>query len=469
MRAPGAVRKPGGMAAPRMTYPRHLRAILVLGLPLVGGHLAQFAIHLTDTVMMGWHSVEGLAALTLATALWFMLWIMGSGIAWAVMPLVASAEAEADETAIRRVTRMGLWLSTLFALACLPLVWFSAPVMRALGQTPELSAAAEDYLRIAGPGLLPALLVMVLKSYLAALGRTQVVLWITVAAAVANAAFNYALIFGNWGAPELGLRGAAVASVSTNALALLFSAAYAVAVLPGHRLFARLWRPDWDAFREVARMGATIGMTNLAEVALFSFSSVMMGWLGTIPLAAHGIALQVTSAFFMMHMGLSNAATIRAGNAYGLGDAEHLTRGARAVLALSALAAGVTILLFLTAPGPLYALFLDPDEPARAEIMALGATLLAIAALFQLVDAAQVMALGLLRGVRDTTVPMVMASVSYWGVGIPGALVMGFVLDWGGTGVWLGMTLGLACAGVLMMARFWGRAVPRLRGERARA
>jgi len=224
------------MAAPRMTYPRHLRAILVLGLPLVGGHLAQFAIHLTDTVMMGWHSVEGLAALTLATALWFMLWIMGSGIAWAVMPLVASAEAEADETAIRRVTRMGLWLSTLFALACLPLVWFSAPVMRALGQTPELSAAAETYLRIAGPGLLPALLVMVLKSYLAALGRTQVVLWITVAAAVANAGFNYALIFGNWGAPELGLRGAAVASVSTNALALVFSAAYAALVLPGHRL-----------------------------------------------------------------------------------------------------------------------------------------------------------------------------------------------------------------------------------------
>ena len=451
------------MPAAAMSYPRHVRAILTLGLPLIGGHLAQFAIHLTDTVMMGWHSVEGLAALVLATALWFTLWIMGAGIAWAVMPLVASAEAEGDEIAVRRVTRMGLWLSVLFALACLPLVWFSGPLMRLLGQTPELSAAAQDYLRIAGPGLLPALLVMVLKSYLAALERTQVVLWITVAAAVANAAFNYALIFGNWGAPELGLRGAAIASVATNTLALLFSAVYAAAALPQHRLFVRLWRPDWDVFRQVARMGAAIGVTNLAEVALFSVSSVMMGWLGTVPLAAHGIALQIASATFMIHMGLSNAATIRAGNAFGRGDAEHLARGARAVLGLSLLAALLTIVLFLAAPGPLYALFLDPAEPARGEIMALGATLLAIAALFQLVDAAQVMALGLLRGVRDTAVPMVMAAISYWGVGIPGAWVMGFVLGWGGAGVWLGLTLGLACAGVLLMTRFWRRAVPRLR------
>ncbi|MFP4570021.1 MATE family efflux transporter [Rhodosalinus sp.] len=455
------------MAAPRMTYAAHMRAILVLGLPLVGGHLAQFAIHLTDTVMMGWHSVEGLAALVLATALWFTLWIFGAGIAWAVMPLVASAEAEGDETAIRRVTRMGLWLSVLFALASLPLFWFSEPLLRLMGQAPELSDAAQDYLRIAGPGILPALLVMVLKSYLAALGRTQVVLWITVAAAVANGLLNYALIFGNWGAPELGLRGAAIASVSTNTLALIFSAAYAAAVLPEHRLFARLWRPDWEVFRQVARMGAAIGITNLAEVALFSFSSVMMGWLGTIPLAAHGIALQISSATFMVHMGLSNAATIRAGNAYGLRDAAHLVRGAHAVLVLSAVAVGATVVLFLAAPGPLYALFLDPDEPARAEIMQLGALLLAIAALFQLVDAAQVMALGLLRGVRDTTVPMVMAAVSYWAIGIPAALVMGFRLGWGGAGVWLGLTLGLACAGVLMMARFWGRAVPRLRAGAA--
>jgi MATE family multidrug resistance protein len=379
------------------------------------------------------------------------------------MPLVASAEAEGDETAIRRVTRMGLWLSVLFALASLPLFWFSAPLLRLMGQTPELSAAAQDYLRIAGPGILPALLVMVLKSYLAALGRTQVVLWITVVAAVANGLLNYALIFGNWGAPELGLKGAAIASVSTNTLALVFSAAYAVAVLPEHRLFARLWRPDWEVFRQVARMGAAIGITNLAEVALFSFSSVMMGWLGTIPLAAHGIALQISSATFMVHMGLSNAATIRAGNAYGLRDAAHLARGARAVLVLSGLAVAATVVLFLAAPGPLYALFLDPGEPARAEIMQLGALLLAIAALFQLVDAAQVMALGLLRGVRDTTVPMIMAAVSYWAVGIPAALVMGFWLGWGGAGVWLGLTLGLACAGVLMMARFWGRAIPRLR------
>jgi len=449
-----------------LTFPQHLRAVLLLGLPLIGGHLAQFAIQLTDTLMMGWHSVEGLAALVLGTSLWFVFWIMGSGFAWAVMPLVASAAAEGDATGLRRVARMGMWLSVLFAAAVMPVLWWSGPVLLALGQDPELSAMAQDYLRIAGPGLVPALLVMVLKSHLAALERTQVVLWVTLGAALANAVLNYALIFGNWGAPALGIRGAAIASVCTNALSLVGVAAYAMRVFPEQRLFARLWRPDWEVFTRVARHGVPIGITSLAEVALFSASSIMMGWLGTVALAAHGIALQITAATFMLHMGLSNAATIRAGGAYGRGDAAELVRGGLAAITLSLAWALATVVLLLSIPGPLYAMFLAPDEPQRGAIIAMGVTLLAIAALFQLVDGAQVMALGLLRGVQDTAVPMVYAALSYWAVGMPAAYLMAFVLGWGGAGVWLGLCVGLASAGILMMHRFWRRAVPRLSAPR---
>lgn len=442
-----------------MTYPGHFRAIAVLGLPLIGGHLAQFAIGLTDTVMLGWYGVEALAAVTLAGSYFFVLFLFGAGFGWAVMPMVATAAAEEDETSIRRSTRMGLWLSLLYAALVMPLLWWSYPVLIALRQEPQVAETASEYLRVAGWGLFPALLVMVLKSYLAALERTQIVLWITVVAAVVNGITNFALIFGNWGAPELGVLGAAVASIVTQVVSLVAVVIYAVRVLPEHSLFRRFWRPDWEMFGRVLRLGVPIGLTTLAEVTLFATSAIMMGWLGQVPLAAHGIALNLASATFMVHLGLSNAATIRAGNALGRRDRPHLERGAIAVTAMSLVVSVLTIILFLTCAEPLISLFMEADNDQRGQILAIGTGLLAMAALFQLVDGAQVIALGLLRGLQDAKVPMVMAALSYWVVGIPASYYFGFVRGMDGIGVWLGLVLGLAFAAVLLMARFWMRSV----------
>ncbi|KIC44860.1 multidrug transporter MatE [Ruegeria sp. ANG-S4] len=442
-----------------MTYPGHFRAIAVLGLPLVGGHLAQFAIGLTDTIMLGWYGVEALAAVTLASSYYFVLFLFGAGFGWAVMPMVATAAAEEDETSIRRSTRMGLWLSLIYAALMMPLLWWSYPVLIALKQEPDVAETASQYLRVAGWGLFPALIVMVLKSYLAALERTQIVLWITVVAALVNGLTNYALIFGNWGAPELGVIGAAIASVVTQIVSLIFVVIYAVRALPEHSLFQRFWRPDWEMFFSVLRLGVPIGLTTLAEVSLFAMSAIMMGWLGKVPLAAHGIALNLASATFMVHLGLSNAATIRAGNALGRRDRAHLEKGAIAVTAMSLVMSILTIILFLTCAEPLISLFMEANDPQRGQILAIGTGLLAMAALFQLVDGAQVIALGLLRGLQDAKVPMVMAALSYWIVGIPTSYYFGFVYGMEGIGVWLGLVLGLACAAVLLMARFWMRSV----------
>ncbi|NHQ75970.1 MATE family efflux transporter [Roseovarius gahaiensis] len=441
---------------PRMTYRQHARAVLTLGLPLIGSHVAQFAITLTDAVMLGWYSVEALAAEVLGGTLFFVLFIMGSGFAWAVMPMVAAAQAADDQTQIRRVTRMGAWASLLFGLATLPLMVGSRPVFLALGQDPAISGLAGQYLSIMGWGILPALWVMVLKSYLAALERTQVVLWVTVAAVGLNIMVNHALIFGNWGAPELGVRGAAIASLTVNTASLVALAIYVMRVAPDHALFQRFWRPDAEALRAVFRLGWPIGITNLAEVGLFAASSIMMGWLGTVALAAHGIALQITSVVFMVHMGLSNAATVRAGQAHGRGDRRSLRDGAAVVLALSLATAALTMGLFHAVPEPMMGLFLGPDDPDRRAVIAIGTGLLAAAALFQLVDAGQVMALGLLRGVQDTRVPMIMAAISYWGIGVPASYVLGFPLGLEGVGIWLGLAIGLAAAAVVMLARFWG-------------
>lgn len=445
-----------------MSYPGHVRAILVLGLPIVGSNLAQFAIGLTDTVMLGWYGVEALAAVTLAASYFFVLFLMGSGFAWAVMPMVAAYDAEGDEIGLRRATRMGLWLSTLFAVLAMPLLWWSEPVLLALGQNEVVADQAAQYLRIAGWGIFPALFVMVLKSYLAALERTQIAFWITVVAAVLNGLANYALIFGNWGAPELGIAGAAIASVLTQLISLIGVVIYSLKVLPHHNLFQRLWRLDLEMLLKVFRLGMPIGLTTLSEVSLFTASAMMMGWLGTIPLAAHGIAIQLASGTFMVHLGLSSAATVRAGNAYGRGDRQHMARGAIVVIGLSLLMSLATVALFLSIPEYLISLFLDLNDPESAQIIKIGFGLLAVAALFQLVDGAQVMALGLLRGVQDTSVPLLISVLSYWVVGLSTSYYLGFVYGLQGIGVWLGLVVGLACAGVFLMIRFWRTAIRRV-------
>lgn len=445
-----------------MTYPGHIKAILILGLPLVGGHLAQFAIGLVDTVMLGWYGVNELAAVTLASTYFFVLFILGAGFALAVMPMVAAAEASDDEISVRRATRMGLWLSLAYALAVMPLMIWSRSILQLLGQEPLVAQLAAEYLRVACWGIIPALLVMVLKSYLAALERTQVVLWVTISAAVTNGVVDYMLIFGNWGAPELGLFGAALASLVTQVISLIAIVAYAAWRLPDHQIFLRLWRPDWEMMGRVFHLGVPIGLTLVSEVGLFAASALMMGWLGTLSLAAHGIVVTVASATFMVHLGLCNVATIRAGNAYGRQDRAHMARGAIAVTGLSLVFAALTMIVFFLAPVPLLSAFMETDNPYRPEILEIGVMLLAVAALFQLVDGAQAMALGLLRGVQDTKVPMVMAAMSYWLIGIPTSYYLGFVQGMGGVGIWLGLVVGLACTAVFLMVRFWGRTIKQI-------
>ncbi|MCF1710907.1 MATE family efflux transporter [Tabrizicola sp. J26] len=447
-------------SAPDQSYGAHARATLALGLPLIGSHLAQMALHVTDTIMLGWYSVEALAAGVLGASSFFVIFILGSGFAQAVMPMVAAALGRGDEAQVRRDTRMGLWLSIAFGVLSYPIFWWSGPILLALGQKPEVAAAGQSFLRIAGLGMIPALLVMALKGYLAALGRTQVVLWTTIAAVFLNILVNWALIFGNWGFPEMGVRGAAWASVISQVATFVILVLYAALLrdLRRFRLFQRFWRPDWAALRQVWRLGWPIGLTGLAESGLFQASALMMGWIGTVQLAAHGIAMEACALAFMVHLGLSNAVTIRVGRADGAGDVERLRRAAIVAIALSAGFGILVVTTFLLAPVPILSLFLDKNLPEAPEIIAIGVVLLALGAMFQMADAMQVIALGLLRGIQDTRMPMWYAAVSYWVIGIPSAYLLAFPMGLGAKGLWLGLVIGLMLAAASLMTRFWRNA-----------
>jgi MATE family multidrug resistance protein len=428
-------------------------------MPLILSNLAQFAIHITDTVMLGWYDVTALAASTLAGTMFFVIFIVGAGFAQAVTPMVAAAAEEDDDVQVRRVTRMGLWLSIFYGLVVtLPFFW-AEEILLAIGQNPEVAAMAHIYLQIVIWQMIPALIVMTLKSFLAALEHTAIILWATIGTAIMNAFVNYALIFGNWGAPELGIRGAAIASLSVTLITVLILVIYTVRVLPQFQLFRNFWRSDTEIMTRVFKLGWPIGLTSLAEGGLFSASAVMMGWIGAIELAAHGIAIQLASLTFMVHIGFSQAATVRAGRALGRRDEVSLRRGGMTAIGLSALFAVITSAVFLLIPETLVSLFIDPAEPERATLLRVGAGLVMVAALFQVVDALQVMALGLLRGVQDTTVPMVMATISYWVIGLPASYVLAFTLGYGAFGLWLGLVVGLAVAALLLLWRFWRRSV----------
>ncbi|SLN39677.1 Multidrug resistance protein MdtK [Roseovarius albus] len=437
------------------SYRHHTRALALLALPLVGSHLAQLAITLTDAAMLGWYSVEALAGEILGGTLFYVVFIVGSGFAFAIMPLVAAAAEIDDQTQVRRITRMGAWASILFGLAVIPPMVWSESLFLALGQDARIAALAQDYLAILAWAVMPSLLVMVLKSYLAALERTQVILWVTVAALVLNIFVNYVLVFGNFGFPEMGIRGAALASLIVNVASFVVLAIYIARVLPEHSLFQRLWRPDWEALGQVSRLGWPIGLTNLAEVSLFAASTTMMGWLGKIPLAAHGIALQAASVAFMIHLGLSNAATVRISQAYSRADRISMRTIAKSAMAITALVAVTASTLFIVFPEAILGVFMHPNEPDRAAVITVGVVLLAAAALFQMIDGLQVLALGFLRGIQDTKVPMVIAVFSYWIIGVSASYYLGFVIGMEGLGVWLGLAIGLAVAAVLLLARYW--------------
>ena len=420
----------------------------------MGSQVAQFAVHTTDTLMLGWYSVLALAQVTLGAQVLFVAYIVISGFAYAILPMVAKSMAEGDPQSARRVTRMGLWLSTVAAALLFLPRWFASPILEAMGQDAQVAKGAQDYLRIAGFGLWPAIWGLVLRSYLSALEHTGIVLWLAVGVLIINAFVNYALIFGYWGLPELGLQGAAIGSVIAMSLSLVGFVIYIQIYFEEQKMFARFWRFDRMATSAVARLAIPISATAFAESGLFAASAFMMGWLGKLELAAHGIVLQLAAMSFMVHMGLSQAGTVRVGQAFARKDWLAVRRTAGVAMGLSSIAAAVAIFFFLATPQILIGAFLELRDPLRPEILRIGTLLLVLASMFQFVDAAQVMALSLLRGLQDTRVPMLITVISYWLIGIPISYILGFIFDFRGTGIWLGLVVGLAIAALLLWSRF---------------
>jgi MATE family multidrug resistance protein len=313
-------------------------------------------------------------------------------------------------------------------------------------------------MRVLQWGLLPFLIYLVLRSFVAALGRPGLALAVCAAALPVNALLAWALIFGRLGLPQMGLIGAGLA---TAIVTVFMAVGLATLILLDRRmrryhLFGRFWRADRPRFTRLLRLGLPIGATLAFEVTIFNAAGLVMGTLGTPELAAHTIALQIAALSFMVPMGLSQAATIRVGHGVGRGDPGGVARAGWTAFVLGTGFMALMGLVMLVAPNPLVGAFLDASNPANAVVIGHALTFLGFAALFQVVDGAQAVGAGMLRGLGDTRIPMLYAAFGYWGVGAPLGVVLAYATPLRGSGVWIGLATGLAVVSVLMLVR-WTR------------
>jgi MATE family multidrug resistance protein len=438
-------------------WPIELRATLTLAWPLILANLTQQLIQATDVLLMGRLGATQLAAATLALNLTFTFNLFLFGLITASSPMMATALGQRSNAVrdVRRTFRAGLWL-LIFALP--PywlLLWHVGDLMRALGQSEELASQGQTFLRAYMWCTAPWLLFQLLRNFVAAVERPRIVLWLSLIGIAVNALFSWSLIFGRLGLPALGLRGGGIGSTLTwtiLCLALIF-------VMRNDRRFRRFhlfgnwWRFDGQGTLAMVKLGLPIGITMALEMGVFALAAYFMGWIGAPAVAAHAVALQIAAVTFMVPLGLGQAATVRVGLALGRRDEAGVTRAGWTAWVLGVGFMGAMAVVMWAIPHRLVTLFLN-DTPDNAAVIALAVSFLRVAAAFQLVDGAQVIGAGMLRGLHDTRWPLVFALLGYWGVGLGIGTWLAFGADWKGVGIWVGLASGLASVAVLMLIRW---------------
>lgn len=447
--------------ATRAAWIEEIRATVGLAWPMVLTNVAQTAMTATDVMMMGRLGANTVAAGALGSNLYFAPLMFGLGLMLATSPMMASELGRRRHSVrdIRRTVRQGLWTAIAVCVPMWAMLWNAEAILLAMGQQPDLSAAAGGYMRTLMWGILPFYGYIVLRSFISALERPGWALVIVFVAVGFNVLANWCLMFGNLGFPAMGIAGSGLATTLSNLL--MFGGLAAVVSIDGRfrrfSLFGRFWRADWPRFRELGHLGLPIGATLVFEVAVFNGATFLMGLIGAAALAAHSIAMQLASLSFMVPLGLAQAATVRVGRAFGGHDREGVRRAGWTAYVMGVGFMALTALAMIVAPRTLVGLFLDLDTPTNLPVIELAVSFLMIAALFQVADGGQAVAAGMLRGLHDTKVPMVYAGIGYWGIGLLLGVGLAFQGGLAGFGLWIGLATGLTVVALLLLVRWLRR------------
>ena len=435
----------------------HLREELAetlrLAVPMALTQLGQIAMMTTDLAFIGRLGDEAVAAAALAGTVYFVSFTFGMGLMSAVAPLAAQAFGARDPRMVRRSLRVGLWAALFITLPLMVLPFRGEQILLALGQAPTAAQLAQQYLFGLAWGMLPALWFIAIRGFMSAVNRPEPILWITLAAIPANALLVYVLLYGAFGVPPLGLFGAGLATSIVNLATFLAGLWFAYRRRPfrKYQVLGRVWRIDWPLMRQLVIVGAPISVSFLLEYGLFGAAGLLMGLISTAALAAHQIALQIAAILFMVPFGIGMAATVRVGHAIGRADAPAVRRAGLVATGLGIAFMSAMTLLVILGRFAIAEIFLG--EAAEAT-MQLTASLLLVGSTFFIADGVQTVAAGALRGMNDTRLPLLFATISYWLIGFTSACLLGFATTLGAVGIWIGLSAGTAAYALLLILRF---------------
>ncbi len=441
-------------------YTKEFSYNLKLAYPVILGMLGHTLIGIVDNIMVGKLGSTELAAVSLGNTMIFIAMSLGIGFSTAITPIVAEADAEKDKQKIRSAFHHGLLLCTILGFALFTLVTVSKPVLQFLHQPKDVIDLALPYLDWVAFSLVPLIIYQGYKQFADGLSHTKYSLYAIVMANAIHIAINYALIYGVWIFPKLGIQGAALGTVISRILMVVFM----------HFILRRKHdlKPHFGDFSfnqikksklmKIINLGMPSAMQMLFEVALFTTAVWLCGNIGKTSQAANQIALSLATITFMFAMGLSVTAMIRVSNQKGFADYKKLIVVARSIFLLAVIIETVFALLFITLHNFLPPLFLDMDNGGQAmtntEVIAIAAKLLIVAAVFQISDGIQVVVLGALRGLQDVKIPMYITFVAYWIIGFPISYLLGEFTQLKAVGVWIGLLAGLTSAALFLYLRF---------------
>lgn len=441
-------------------YTREFGYNLRLAGPVILGMLGHTLVAFVDNVMVGQLGTAELAAVSLGNSFMFVAMSLGIGFSTAITPLVAEAEGEGNFSRGKIAFKHGLVLCSLLGLALFTSVFLAKPLMHLMKQPEEVVILAMPYLTYVAISLVPLIIFQAFKQCSDGLSLTRYPMYATLVANVVNVALNYIFIFGHFGAPALGVVGAAIGTLASRIIMI-----WVLWWLLAHHKKAkwyvrhlRLRLLSSRIFKKILRLGFPSAMQMFFEVVIFTAAIWLSGVLGKNPQAANQIALNLSSMTFMVAMGFSVVAMIRVGNQKGKGAFEELRRIAFSIFLLSVICASVFALVFLIFRDKLPTIYLDLEDIGQlsdnSEVLALAAELMLIAAIFQISDSVQVVALGALRGLQDVFYPTLYTFVSYWVVGFPISYYLGMYTSLASTGIWIGLLAGLTAASFTLLWRF---------------
>jgi MATE family multidrug resistance protein len=433
---------------------RELRPMLRLAAPLAMAELGWMIMGFVDTVMAGRLGAAAMGAGSLGTTLFWPIVITGAGMLYGMDTEVAQSYGARDEAACRRTLIQGLWLALAASPIAAAVLASLLPLLRAAHTNPDVMRLLDPFVKALLWGVFPLLVSTAFRRYLQAINIVKPITFAVISANIVNFVGNWMLMYGNWGAPRLGLTGS---GISTSIARLYIALVLLAAVLWHERqhsypLFRMSWLPDLGPIRRLAVLGYPVAIQILAEGAVFGIVSAFVARLDEVSLAAHGIAINVIALTYMVPLGISSAAAVRVGHAVGRNDRHGAAISGWTGLLLSTIFMGAAGLALFFVPGAISRLY-TPD----AAVIPVSAALLRIAAFFELFDGFQVVAGGALRGLGDTSSPALAHFAGYWLAGLPLSFVLCFHSGWGVRGVWVGLTVALILIGAALLIVWWKR------------